>query len=67
MPGPTWVRLRTLILVRWMAIAGQVAAILVASQVYGAASCRWAFARWRSGLSVLANLLLIMLFPENRG
>jgi two-component system, sensor histidine kinase RegB len=30
-----WVRLRTLILLRWMAIAGQIAAILAASQIYG--------------------------------
>ena len=30
-----WVRLRTLILLRWMAIAGQVAATLVSSLVYG--------------------------------
>ena len=32
--GANMVRLRTLILVRWMAIAGQIAAILVASQAY---------------------------------
>ena len=33
--GANMVRLRTLILLRWMAIAGQIAAILVASQAYG--------------------------------
>jgi two-component system, sensor histidine kinase RegB len=63
--GTNWVRLRTLILLRWMAIAGQGAAILVASQVYGLdlplGLCALAI-----GLSVLANISLIMLFPENR-
>lgn len=63
--GANMVRLRTLILLRWMAIAGQVAAILVASQAYGLqlplGLCALAI-----GLSVLANLLLVMLFPENR-
>lgn len=59
------VRLRTLILLRWMAIAGQVAAILVASQAYGLqppiGPCALAI-----GASVLVNLLLVMVFPENR-
>ncbi|MFN4192161.1 MAG: sensor histidine kinase RegB [Tabrizicola sp.] len=63
--GTNWVRLRTLILLRWMAIAGQIAAILVASRVYGLdlplAPCVLAV-----GASVLANLALVMLFPENR-
>jgi two-component system, sensor histidine kinase RegB len=60
-----WVRLRTLVLLRWMAISGQIAAILVASQVYGLdlplAACAVAV-----GSSVVANLLLVMLFPENK-
>jgi two-component system sensor histidine kinase RegB len=63
--GANMVRLRTLILLRWMAIAGQIAAILVASQAYGLqlplGLCALAI-----GLSILANLLLVMLFPENR-
>lgn len=63
--GANWVRLRTLIVLRWMAIAGQVAAILVASQVYGL-DLPLALSALAVGLSVLANLLLVMLFPENR-
>lgn len=63
--GTNWVRLRTLILLRWTAIAGQVAATLVASQVYGVklplGLCALAI-----GSSVIANLALVMLFPENR-
>lgn len=63
--GANWVRLRTLILLRWMAIAGQIAAILVASQVYGL-DFPLALSALAVGLSVLANLVLVMLFPENR-
>jgi two-component system, sensor histidine kinase RegB len=63
--GVNWVRLRTLIVLRWMAIAGQVAAILVASQIYGL-NLPLGLATVAVGLSVLANILLVMLFPENR-
>ena len=63
--GANMVRLRTLILLRWMAIAGQIAAILVASQVY-ALQLPLGLCALAVGLSVLVNLTLIMLFPENR-
>ncbi len=63
--GANLVRLRTLILLRWMAIAGQIAAILVASQAYGL-QLPLGLCALAVGLSVLANLLLVMLFPENR-
>lgn len=63
--GANWVRLRTLILLRWMAVTGQVGAILVASRIYGLdlplGPCALAV-----GASILANLFLVMLFPENR-
>ena len=63
--GANWVRQRTLILLRWTAIAGQVGATLVASQVYGLdlplGLCALAI-----GLSVFLNLTLVTLFPENR-
>ncbi|MES2814320.1 MAG: ActS/PrrB/RegB family redox-sensitive histidine kinase [Pseudomonadota bacterium] len=63
--GAHMVRQRTLILLRWMAITGQVAAILVASQVYGL-QLPLGLCMLAVGLSVLANLVLIMLFPQNR-
>jgi two-component system sensor histidine kinase RegB len=60
-----WVRLRTLILLRWMAIVGQLAAILVADRVYGLqlplALCYAAVA-----VAVAANIFSITLFPENK-
>jgi two-component system, sensor histidine kinase RegB len=63
--GANMVRLRTLILLRWMAIAGQVAAIVVASEAY-ALQLPLGLCALAVGVSVLANLLLVMLFPENR-
>ncbi|MBA3911223.1 MAG: two-component sensor histidine kinase [Rhodobacter sp.] len=59
------VRLRTLILLRWMAIAGQLAAILVADQVYGL-QLPLGLSYLAVGASVLANLFSITLFPENK-
>jgi len=60
-----WMRLRTLILLRWMAIVGQLAAILMAERAYGLqlplGLCYLAVAA-----SVLANLFAITLFPENK-
>ncbi len=60
-----WVRLRTLILLRWMAIVGQLAAILVADRVYGLqlplGLCFAAVA-----VAVAANIFSITLFPENK-
>lgn len=63
--GANMVRQRTLILLRWMAIAGQIAAILVASQVYGL-QLPLGLCALAVGASVLANLALVMLFPETR-
>lgn len=60
----TWVRLRTLIVLRWFAIAGQIAALTVAQQVYGlqlpVGLCYLAV-----GVSVIGNLIAIFVFPEN--
>jgi two-component system, sensor histidine kinase RegB len=60
-----WVRLRTLILLRWMAIVGQLAAITVADRFYGMilplGLCYLAV-----GASIIANLISIFVFPENK-
>lgn len=60
-----WVRLRTLILLRWMAIAGQLSAIIVADRVYGM-QLPLGLCYLAVGASVVANLLSITLFPENK-
>ncbi len=63
--GSTGMRLRTLILLRWMAIAGQIAAIAVADRYFGLilplGLCYMAV-----GLSIIANLVCMFILPENR-
>ncbi|WP_296765411.1 sensor histidine kinase RegB [Sediminimonas sp.] len=60
-----WIRLRTIILLRWVAIAGQLAALAVSQQVYNLAlplvPCLMVV-----GASVIGNLLSLFLFPENK-
>ncbi|WP_377191836.1 sensor histidine kinase RegB [Ruegeria meonggei] len=61
----SWIRLRTLILLRWVAIIGQITAITVAQQTYhiqlDATLCYLAI-----GVSVMGNLTAILLFPRNK-
>lgn len=60
-----WVRLRTLVMLRWIAIAGQLGAILIAWRYFNVAislpSCLALV-----GLSVLGNLISVFLVPQNR-
>lgn len=60
-----WVKLRTLILLRWLAILGQLAAITVADRVYQMmmplGMCYLAV-----GAAIVANLISIFVFPENK-
>lgn len=60
-----WVRLRTLILLRWMAIAGQLAAITVADRYYGM-QLPLGLCYMAVGASIIANLVSIFVFPENK-
>ncbi|MFK7744986.1 MAG: sensor histidine kinase RegB [Roseobacter sp.] len=60
-----WIRLRSMILLRWFAIAGQLTAITVAQELYGLwlelGLCYLAI-----GASVIANLVATFVFPENK-
>ncbi len=60
-----WVRLRTLIFLRWTAIIGQLAAITIADRFYGielpVGLCYLAV-----GASIVANLVSIFIFPESK-
>ena len=60
-----WVRLRTLIFLRWLAIAGQTLALLISVRVFGIALpmdiCLAVI-----GASVLANLISIKVFPVTK-
>ena len=60
-----WIRLRTLILLRWVAIAGQVTAITVAQQLYNL-QLEWGLCYLAIGISVVGNLTAIFIFPENK-
>lgn len=60
-----WLRLRTLVLLRWMAIAGQLTAIGVAHYGFGMllplGLCYLAV-----GAAIIANLIAIYVFPQNK-
>ena len=62
---PGWVRLRTLVTLRWFAIAGQAVALLVASRVYGL-DLPLGSAYAIIGTAAAANLAVMMSFPESR-
>ena len=60
-----WVRLRTLILIRWIAIFGQISAIAVAQRVYGI-DLDLGLCFMVVGAAVIVNLLSTFIYPENR-
>ena len=60
-----WLRLRTLIFQRWMASFGQLAALVVASRYYGM-QLPLGLCFLAVGLAVIANLLSIFLYPQNK-
>lgn len=60
-----WIRLRTLILLRWVAIIGQLAAITVAQQMYHL-QLEFGLCYLAIGVSVIGNLIAIFVFPENK-
>ncbi len=60
-----WVRLRTLVVLRWFAVAGQFSAITVAGAVFGL-TLDLGLIYATIGATVLTNLLAMFLYPENR-
>jgi two-component system, sensor histidine kinase RegB len=60
-----WVRLRTLIMLRWMAIAGQLLAIVVADRFFGL-QLPLGLCYFAVGVSGIANLIATYVFPENK-
>lgn len=61
----SWIRLRTLILLRWVAIAGQVCAIAVAQWMYHL-QLELGLCFLVIGVSVVGNLVSMFAFPENK-
>lgn len=60
-----WVRLRTLVVLRWFAIAGQITAIVAATRIYDL-QVEIASAALIIGSSIVANLFSMTLYPENK-
>lgn len=60
-----WLRLQTLVLLRWMAIGGQLVAIAVATRVYHI-TLPLGFSFLVIGAAVIANLVLVSVFPANK-
>ncbi|SDI80487.1 two-component system, sensor histidine kinase RegB [Lutimaribacter saemankumensis] len=60
-----WIRLRTLILLRWGAITGQLSALMVANQAYDL-SLEYGLCLLVVGVSVIGNLIAMFIFPENK-
>lgn len=61
----TWVRMRTLILLRWMAVIGQIATIAVATQILDF-QLNQGLLFLAVGASVVANLIAMFIYPENK-
>jgi len=64
-PRSNWIRLRTLILLRWVAIIGQLIAITVAQRMYNL-QLELGLCYFVIGISVIGNLIAIFVFPENK-
>ena len=60
-----WVRLRTLIVLRWIAIAGQLVAITVAQRFFNL-SLELGLCYVAIGAAIIANLVAIFVYPENK-
>ena len=60
-----WVRLRTLVALRWFAVLGQIAAIVVAVRVYDL-QIEVGLAALAITASVVANLVSSYVYPENK-
>jgi len=60
-----WVRLRTLIVLRWIAIVGQIAAITFAQRLFNL-QLELGLCYLAIGAAIIANLLAVFLYPENK-
>jgi len=60
-----WVRLRTLLVLRWLAIGGQTVAVVIAS-LYLGLRVELGLCFLAIGASVVSNLVAMAVFPENQ-
>ncbi|MEM7075818.1 MAG: ActS/PrrB/RegB family redox-sensitive histidine kinase [Pseudomonadota bacterium] len=61
----SWIRLRTLVLLRWWAIGGQLAALAVAQYLLNL-EIETALCYSVVGLSIITNIMAIIVFPKNK-
>ncbi|MEQ9260206.1 MAG: ActS/PrrB/RegB family redox-sensitive histidine kinase [Roseovarius sp.] len=60
-----WIRLRTLVLLRWWAIIGQISALIVAQRLYNL-DLEIGLCYLAIGVSVVSNLVAGFVFPETK-
>ena len=60
-----WVRLRTLVVLRWIAIAGQLTAITVAQRLFDL-DLEIGLSFLAIGAAITANLVAVFVYPENK-
>ncbi|MDA7826678.1 sensor histidine kinase, partial [Rhodobacteraceae bacterium] len=64
-PRSSWIRMRTMILIRWMAIFGQSIALFASIRVFdlmiNIPLCMFAI-----GMSVVGNLIATLVYPETK-
>lgn len=60
-----WLRLRTIIIVRWFAIVGQVTALVIAQRLFHL-TLELGLCYLAVGVSVIGNLIALFIFPENK-
>ncbi|WP_397541646.1 sensor histidine kinase RegB [Roseovarius salis] len=60
-----WIRLRTLVLLRWWAIIGQVSALIAAQRLYDL-DLEIGLCFLVVGVAVISNLFASLVFPENK-
>ncbi|APE45072.1 two-component sensor histidine kinase [Sulfitobacter alexandrii] len=60
-----WIRLRTMIVLRWVAIIGQLVAITVAQVMFGL-QLALSLCYFAVGVSIIGNLIATFVFPENK-
>ncbi len=60
-----WVRLRTLIVLRWIAVAGQLAAIEISRHYFGI-QLNVGLCYVAVGAAIMANLVAIFVYPESK-
>ena len=60
-----WIRLRTLVLLRWWAIAGQISALFIVQHFYDV-RLETGLCILVIGVAVLSNLVAFFVYPENK-